>query len=46
MAKGERFENPEASETIDHNSLSSVSSQSLTEELEVEMETIKTDRTR
>jgi len=45
MAEGARFENPEASETIDLDLLLSVRSQSLTAESEAGDEPIKPDRT-
>lgn len=44
MAEGARFENPEASETIGPDLVSSVDSQSLTEESEVGKELVKPDR--
>jgi hypothetical protein len=46
LAEGARFENPEASETIVPDLVSSSQSQSLAEESAVGNEPIKTDRTR
>jgi hypothetical protein len=45
LAEGARFENPKASETIGLDLISSVRSQSLTEESEAGEEPIKPDRT-
>jgi hypothetical protein len=46
LAEGARFENPEASETIGLDLISSFGSQSLTEESEAGEELVKHDRTR
>jgi hypothetical protein len=46
VAEGARFENSDAPETIGSNSISSVRSQSLTDEPEAGEEPIKPDRTR
>jgi len=46
MAEGARFENPEALETIVPDLLSSVDSQTPTEESEADETSIKTDGTR
>jgi len=45
-AKAARFENPDATETRGHNPLSSVKSQSVTDESEADEAPMKHDRTR